>query len=101
MKMLEPTSAVLPGEYATVENSGGIPDAIRGLYNKVLTGEFLTDARRADIVKTAEDFYAESKKKHGRYTKEYKRLAEESGADPNQVIVDFGGAEDEGSGQTD
>ena len=101
MKMLEPTSAVLPGEYATVENSGGVPDAIRGLYNKVLTGEFLTDGRRADIVKTAEDFYVESKKKHGRYTKEYQRLAKESGADPSQVVVDFGGAEDEGAGQTD
>ena len=38
MKMQDPNSAVMPGEQANAANAGGVPEAVRGLYNKLLGG---------------------------------------------------------------
>lgn len=38
MKALDPTSVVREGEFATAENSAGIPEALRNTYNKVMEG---------------------------------------------------------------
>ena len=41
MKMLDPTSVVREGEFATAQNAAGIPDRILNLYNKARTGQRL------------------------------------------------------------
>lgn len=43
MKILDPTSTVREGEYATAQNTAGVADKIRNSYNKALDGSFLTD----------------------------------------------------------
>jgi hypothetical protein len=54
MKMLDPGSAVLPGEYASASNTAGVPDAVLTLYNRVLReGQRLTPEQRADFFKQA------------------------------------------------
>lgn len=53
MKVLDPGSIVKEGEFATVQNSAGIPEQIRGVYNRVLRGERLTPEQRADFTHQA------------------------------------------------
>lgn len=60
MKMLDPTSTVREGEYASAQNSGGIPAQIQGLYNKAIDGQFLTDTQRQEFLRTAEGIYQET-----------------------------------------
>lgn len=53
-KMVDPNSAVLPGEAATAANVAGIPDALVTLYNRVQRdGERLTPDQRADLIRQA------------------------------------------------
>lgn len=46
MKMLDPTSVVREGEYATAQNSAGVPASIQNLWNRLLNGQRLTDGQR-------------------------------------------------------
>lgn len=46
MKMLDPGSVVREGEFATAQNSAGVPSAIANIYNKALSGERLTEGQR-------------------------------------------------------
>jgi hypothetical protein len=49
MKVLDPGSIVREGEFANVQNSAGVPEQIRGVYNRVLRGERLTPEQRQDF----------------------------------------------------
>lgn len=57
MKMLDPTSVVREGEFATAQNSGGIDDQLRNVYNKLRDGQFLTPEQRANFVRRAYRIY--------------------------------------------
>ena len=61
MKLLDPTSVVREGEFATAQNSGSVPDNIWGAYNKALTGEGLTAPRRQDFLNQARNLIASQK----------------------------------------
>ena len=53
-KMVDPNSAVLPGEAATAANTAGVPDFLVTAYNRVLRdGERLDPDQRADLVRQA------------------------------------------------
>lgn len=49
MKMLDPGSVVREGEFATAENSSGIPERMRNVYNKAINGERLTPGQRTNF----------------------------------------------------
>lgn len=49
-KMNDPTSVVREGEFATVQNSAGLPEKVRSLYNKVVAGEKLTEGQRSALL---------------------------------------------------
>lgn len=53
MKALDPTSVVREGEFATAENSAGVPESVRNIYNKVMEGERLGDKQASQFVNTA------------------------------------------------
>lgn len=53
MKANDPTSTVREGEFATAENSGGVPAAIWNFYNKTMTGERIEDKEVAQFVSVA------------------------------------------------
>jgi len=55
MKILDPGSTVREGEYATVENARSVPEKIKGLYNKVLSGTILTPEQRTELLAASED----------------------------------------------
>lgn len=50
MKILDPTSVVREGEFATAQNSAGIPAAVVAAYNKAINGERLTKGQRDSFV---------------------------------------------------
>jgi len=54
MKALDPTSVVREGEFATAQNSAGIPEGIRNIFNKLLTGERLGEAQIKQFVDTVQ-----------------------------------------------
>lgn len=55
MKALDPGSTVREGEYATAQNTGGVPTSISNAYNGALSGNGLTDEQRHQMISAAAD----------------------------------------------
>ena len=53
LKTQDPNSTVLPGEYASAENTTGIGEGFRRAFNKVVDGQKLTEEQRESFLKTA------------------------------------------------
>ena len=57
MKMLDPTSTVREGEFATAKDTGGLPDSIVNTYNQLLSGAFLLPEQRQEFLDIAGDIF--------------------------------------------
>jgi hypothetical protein len=86
MKMLDPTSVVREGEYATAQNSGGLSDTVINLYNKTLNGERLTPEQRQQFVDAAQKQYETVEKNLETTNSRYSNLASPAGVDINNII---------------
>lgn len=86
MKMLDPLSVVREGEFATAENSASVPDRIRNVYNKVLTGNRLNSSQRAQYANTAGGVYESRKRRYDEVVDEYSDYARDAGLDPKEVF---------------
>jgi hypothetical protein len=53
MKANDPTSTVREGEFATAEQSTGVPAQVTNFYNKLITGERLTEGQIQQFVETS------------------------------------------------
>lgn len=87
MKILDPGSTVREGEFATAQNATGVPGKVANLYNKVISGERLSPAQRAEfdqaagaLVKSQQDQYKRTIEKH------YTNIATKAGVQPDLVI---------------
>ena len=68
MKLLDPASTVREGEIATLENAGGVPNAIISAYNKAKGTGKISDKMRKMIKAQSRKFYdAEYSKQKDRY----------------------------------
>jgi len=68
MKLLDPASTVREGEIATLENAGGVPNAIISAYNKAKGTGKISDKMRKMIKAQSRKFYdAEYSKQNDRY----------------------------------
>lgn len=90
MKVLDPGSTVREGEFATAQNSAGMPERIRAKYNQVVNGERLEETQRADFVDRARDLYKSQENIQKRTEGQYRELAGRRGANPQNVILDQG-----------
>lgn len=90
MKMLDPGSVVREGEFATAQNAAGVPERISALYNRVLSGERLTDGIRSDFVGQAKGLYDRAAAQYQGIQSQYRGISTRTGADPQNTIVDFG-----------
>lgn len=79
MKMLDPTSTVREGEYATAQNTAGVPDQIRNVYNKVKDGSFLQDNQIKGYISTAEALAEVRRRNKKELDAEFDRRASFSG----------------------
>lgn len=89
MKMLDPTSVVREGEFATAQNAGGVPEQVIAMYNKILTGERLAPQVRADFVQQANRQFEEQIKSYEATRQMYGGLATQYGLDPSRVAPDI------------
>lgn len=79
MKMLDPTSVVREGEFATAENAGGIPEWIRNSYNKAATGERLSDDLRQEFIDGADSIYQPALDRYQEAYSYYSNIASAAG----------------------
>lgn len=86
MKVLDPTSSVREGEYATAANAGSIPTRIQAMYNKAIEGKGLDASQRTDFVNRGKMLYTDAADKQIGRQKRFKTLAEKSGLDASDVV---------------
>ncbi len=79
MKILDPSSVVREGEFATAQNAGGVPDRLRAQYNKVRAGERLSEDMRGDFVDRAGKLFTGSVQGYKQNRSEFGRLAKDAG----------------------
>lgn len=89
MKMLDPTSTVMQGEYATVENVGSVPDRVVGLYNRLLEGNKLSPNQRADFVERSGMIYGQALRQQTQIEDQYRGLSKRYGVKPKNVLLDY------------
>jgi len=87
MKMLDPTSVVREGEFATAENAGGVGGQIANLYNKVLSGERLTPELRKQFLASADQIYKEASGNLTDINSQYSTRATGWNVDPSRFII--------------
>jgi hypothetical protein len=88
MKVLDPSSVVREGEFATAQNAGGIPDTVRNLYNKALDGQRLGEKIRSDFLQQARNLVESQRVMSNDLMTRYTDVAKNYKLDPNQVVFD-------------
>ena len=89
MKMPDPGSTVREGEFATAEQTTGIPGMVKNAYNRAIAGEFLGTDQIQGFRKAAGDIYNNSLEAFDADLAYYTRLAEDQGANPERVVRDL------------
>lgn len=87
MKILDPGSTVREGEFANAQNSAGIPDILRAQYNKLNTGERLSDTQRKDFLNRANKLFEKRQNQYKQTSSEYKNLAKRYNLSPENVVL--------------
>lgn len=88
MKTLDPASTVREGEVATVENSAGIADRWRNMYNRAIRGESgLSQQQRQEIEAAARTAVTPRVKSLGETSAVYRDIAIRGGADPKDIVI--------------
>jgi hypothetical protein len=87
MKMLDPGSVVRETEYATAENAGGVPAAVRSIWNKVVGGGRLDSATRKRIYQQSQKIYGDTEKNLLDQNKRYESIAGQWQTDPSRVVI--------------
>ncbi|MBP9755747.1 MAG: hypothetical protein KBD40_12175 [Phenylobacterium sp.] len=85
MRMLDPTSVVRETEYATAENARGVPESVRNTWNRILDGQRLTTAQRAEMARTAGTVYDSRRQNYDALVTQYQGYARGSGLPPDTI----------------
>ena len=85
MKILDPTSAVREGEFATAANAGSIPQRVWAKYNKLMRGEELNAEQRNDFLSSAYGLVRSQHRNAQRIVDRYGNLAAGYGVNPKAV----------------
>ena len=90
MKILDPGSVVREGEFATAQNSAGVPTRISAQYNKIRTGERLAPETREDFLQQSQNLYQTQADSQSFLESEYQTYAEEYGFKPSRIVTKYG-----------
>lgn len=90
MKILDPNSVVREQEFANAQNAAGVPDRIRNVYNRIMSGERLNDTQRQDFINQATKLHDTSMRQYQSVRQQMGTIAGGAKARPDQVMVDFG-----------
>lgn len=89
MKLIDPGSTVREGEFATAEQTQGVPDRVVNLYNKAINGERLGQKARNAFKSEADNLFQAQKEKQLQLEAIYSGLASRASIDPGDVAVDY------------
>jgi hypothetical protein len=89
MKMLDPNSAVLPGEYATAQNAGSVPARFRAAYNKAVDGTILDAETRSDYRSQAKRILRTAQKSEQEVRKGITGMAERMGLNVANIFYNI------------
>lgn len=89
MKTLDPGSTVREGEFATAQQTGGLPAQVVSMYNRILSGERLTPQQRADFARTAANQFKTYQDRKALADQFYSGLASRAGVAPGDVLVPY------------
>ena len=87
MKMLDPGSTVMQGEQATAQNTSGVPDQIRNVYNTVISGAGLTPTQRQAFLTQAGGMLQVRSEPLASVNEQYSGTAQRGGVRPNFLIT--------------
>lgn len=87
MKMLDPGSVVREGEYATAQNTTGVPDQVLNSYNRVAKGERLNPKQRAEFLAQARNVFESRKTRFDEISGEYRGYADDYGISADRVVT--------------
>lgn len=87
MKMLDPGSVVREGEFATAENTSGVPDKLRNTYNKLMEGKRLSPEQRKNFRSQAENMFKAAKPKEKRVRDRISRQAGNYGLNIDNIFL--------------
>jgi hypothetical protein len=88
MKMLDPGSVVRENEFATAQNAAGVPERILNVYNRVRSGERLTENQRGSFKKQAEDLFNVAANDERRVRDGISRIARNYGLNTDNIFID-------------
>jgi len=86
MKMLDPTSVVREGEFATAQNTSGIPDYVLNLYNQAVDGRMLPPNARQQIMQQSGAFFSQAASENSTLRARYINNANDLGVNPLNVV---------------
>lgn len=86
MKILDPGSTVREGEFANAENTGGVDDKTRNLYNKLLNGQRLTPEQREGLRAQAQGLFKKSQNQNDKDMEKYRKTAKTFGLPEDQIF---------------
>ena len=90
MKLIDPSTGVKEGEFATAANAGNVPERIRAIYNRLLTTKgMLSNNQRMDFVGKAFEIFAGHRTTQIGTEKEFRGVAERAKMDPRDVVLDL------------
>lgn len=87
MKMQDPESVVREGEYATAEKAGSVQDWVVNVYNRVRTGQRLTEQQKLDFVKAMDEQYAIAAQGVESTNKQYEPFTDEYGLPKDRLLI--------------
>ena len=90
MKLLDPTSVVREGEFATAENTSGVPAQVVAWYNRVLSGARLPEETRQQFVEMAGTLFEQKQKEMSALDARFGDIAKAFNIDPSQIIMPLG-----------
>lgn len=92
MKMLDPGSVVREGEFATAQNAASVPDQVRNLYNRALSGERLNPEQRQQFLQAAGSLADVAGRRVDQRRAEVRDKADRRGVDVRNIIGNDDGA---------
>lgn len=88
MKLLDPTSAVLPGEYKSAKDAAGLDEKVGTTLAGWKSGDLLSPKQRQGILAEAKKLYDKQIVNQKAYDNTLKAEAKLRGLDPERVIMD-------------
>lgn len=86
MKLLDPTSVVRETEYATASNAAGVPEHVRGLWNRLIGGGSLGPEARKQLIDQMERQYSVTQQNLEGLRKHYAQIGSEMGIPNNWLF---------------